>query len=448
MVEPGGGERLDLVVGPAALVSTAISVEADAVILEGRGGSRSLRRHGNEVERVLIRPRFERPAVFVPLDRPAGAAFALSHWVAADNAWRRSRNSLARSLVRFGALPEAGPVAVVGRRGRDSPYVLQAAMAQGGLPSADDAFLTLGQGDALSRNVFHVFGPTGRAPQWVVKFARVPGYATPFDREEVALGLVRDAGGATARHAPRLLGRFQVDGVSGSVETAAPGGRLRDVLRSRLSAGAKLALVDNVAGWLVEVGCSTAAPMQALSSERERLVKDVLPAWAANGVPKDLVARLPEVPAVLQHNDVGTWNVLVDRSDFTVVDWESARRHGLPLWDLVYFLTDALGVLSAAVTPLEQDDHARRLFLGELPYSQVLFRWLRIAVDELQLPPEAVGPIVTLGWLHHGLSHVSRGKALESKAPDHEAAWPAAERIAPFWLTVPGLGPSWERWRE
>jgi len=438
---------VDLAVAPAGLAHAAVATGARAVILEGRGGARSLQREGFAVERVLTRPELGRPDVLVPLDRPRVASFALAHWVSADSGRRRLRNRAAGVLVRHGQMPETGPVTAVGNRGAGLPFVLRTAVAQSALPVASDSFLTLGQGDALSRNVFHVFAASGPEPAWVVKFSRLPGYEAPFVRDELGLELAREAGGPAAQHAPRYLGRFQVEGLHASVETAAPGGRLRSLLQGRLSWTKKLERVDEVAGWLVDIGRSTAGAPESLQPERARLEREVLPEWLALGARTDLVSGLPPLPGVLQHNDVGTWNVLVDEAGFTVVDWESARRWGFPLWDLVYFLTDALGALSGASTPAEEDDHARRLFRGDASTSSVLFGWIRRAVEALELPGDVVGPVITLCWLHHGLSHLARGETLEREAPGHQAALPAAERIGPIWLSDPALGPTWEAWR-
>jgi len=43
---------------------------------------------------------------------------------------------------------------------------------------------------------------------------------------------------------------------------------------------------------------------------------------------------------VIEHRDFGPWNILVeDTGALTVLDWESSRVHGLPLLDLIYFVT-------------------------------------------------------------------------------------------------------------
>ena len=143
---------------------------------------------------------------------------------------------------------------------------------------------------------------------------------------------------------------------------------------------------------------------------------------------------------------LGCWNVVVGPSGFTSVDWESAREHGLPLWDLVYFLTDALATLAGAASPQAQDELSMELLRGDSCRSPFLFGWVERAVRDLQIPREAVGPLVTLGWLHHGLSHRTRATALR-RAGGGEPALPGpAGRLASIWLTDPALGVDWRAW--
>jgi hypothetical protein len=278
----------------------------------------------------------------------------------------------------------------------------------------------------------------------VIKFARVPGYAAPFERDERGLRLAEAAGPAVTAHAPRLLGRFEVDGLAASVEQAAPGRRLTALLQGPAPRPAKLRAIEAVAGWLVELGRATAAAGPDLEPERRRLEREVLPAWAAAGVPGDLVARVPAVPGVLQHNDVGCWNVIVDGERFVAVDWESARWPGLPLWDLLYFHVDALVHLDGRWPAGERQAHAARLLRGEAgDSSRVLMRWLDRATSTLEIPRRAIAPIATLGWLHHGLSPGARAAAVASLAPGRLSTGTYGEWMADVWLTTPGLGPEW-----
>jgi hypothetical protein len=169
----------------------------------------------------------------------------------------------------------------------------------------------------------------------------------------------------------------------------------------------------------------------------------VLPAWRRFGAPADLVERLPDVPAVLQHNDLGTWNIVTDGRAFMAIDWESARPAGMPLWDLCYFLADALPRLEGSA---DRDTYLNRtltLFAGHSAHSALLFRWIREAVRALQIPPAAVGPLVTLCWLHHGLSADARTRALGAS---RAAPLGHLGLMGPHWLVHPALGPSWSAW--
>jgi hypothetical protein len=450
-LELAGAELVDragapeLTVAPASLAAEAAATGAAAVLLEGRGASRTLARLGYAVRRLLPLPDLDRPDLLLPLDREAPARYALARWRPAEGALKQVRNRVVVEAVRRGALPDVRPLQIIGLRDEGPPFPLGAA-AELGVPSNGSWFLTLGQGDALTRAVFHVFVRGAEDPGWVVKVARVPGYSAPFERDERGIGLARAAGVRVAEHVPVLLGRLEAGGLQGSVETAAVGERLSTLLRRGGSRDAGLALVERIAGWLLAVARETASAPGALECERERLRDHVVAPWIDRGAPPELVERVPAVPGVLVHDDLGAWNVVGDERSFTVLDWESARRHGLPLWDLLYFLVDALAQLDGAWSDEERVRHALALLRGELVSSPLLFAWVRQAAEEARIPNEGVGPIATLCWLHHGLSHLSRREAAVGAGTVAGERIPPVERIAPTWLADPLLGPGWSRW--
>jgi hypothetical protein len=439
---------VDLVVAPASAASEALATGAAAVVLEGRGGRRRLMRAGRQARALLVRPRSDRPELLVPLDQRRAAAYAIAHWSAGYSRRKAARNRLARTLVSHALMPEVDPVVAVGHSAGPPvlPYIAQAAEPLG-VPADARWFMTCGHGDALSRNVLHLFRRDAEEPAWVLKFARLPGHDEQFRRDELGLGLAQGSGHVVAGRAPRLLGRFRVEGLEASLETAASGRSLRAALVAPGSARSKLSAIEEVAEWLLAVARETATRSDALRPELDRLLANVVPAWSEYGVTADLVRSLPALPAVLQHNDVGCWNVVLGRSGFTVVDWESAREHGLPLWDLVYFLTDALATLDRAATPHDQDEYSRRLLAGVSPRSSLLFRWVERAARDLDVPRASVGPIVTLGLLHHGLSHGARVEALSRVGGGDPGSPGPAGRLAPMWLRDPALGVEWKAWR-
>jgi Phosphotransferase enzyme family len=447
VINTRGSRVPDVAVAPARFAASALAAGAPQIILEGRNGARALSGAGLRPARYLPLPRIEAPSVILPLQRGSPVPrYVLRRWRPADGPLKHARDHAAAALIRAGAFPPLRPWQTIGARPADPPFLIQAASSLD-VPQESSWYMTPGQGDPLTRGLFHIFPPGETSPQWVLKFARVAGYPDPFDRDEHGLRLAVESGGIVATHAPRLLGRLEVDGLHASVETAALGEVLATFLRRRPTAPSSIEAVEAISAWILGVARETAAPPAALTDERRRLAEEIVPRWTSQGAQPDLVDRLPEVPAVLQHNDVGTWNVVVTNStDFVVIDWESARRHGLPLWDLLYFLTDALSALEGAITAEQRAAASIRLLRGDSPSSPILFKWVRNAVDEAGIPPDAVGAIATLGWLHHGLSHVPRGSAAERVEPGSAIVDPVS-LIAPAWLRDPALGSSWSRWR-
>lgn len=461
-LEGGDGDGHLAVAGVVDALA-AIATGADLVVVEGHGAGRRLRDHGFHVRRYLPLPAPDRLDLVLPLDQPLPTRYAIERWAIPDRRWKQVRNRVVGVLAHQRRLPEIRPTVAIGTRRTGAPFIVDAARPLG-LPEHVEWFMALGEGDELQRGVLVLFPKGERDPRWALKFARVRDYDAPFVRDEHGLGLVARAGGSVATSAPRLLGRTTCEGLHLSLETAAVGDRLTNVLKSPRSRAAKLAVVDRIASWVVDLGARTKRSPAELGAERARLADQVVPPWLSSGAPPDLVASMPQVPAVVAHNDLGAWNILVDGTRFTAVDWESARADCLPLWDLLYFLTDALAQVDGVSGKDARLDHAVRLHTGALPSSAVLFRWVRDGAAALDVPAEAVGTLAALCWLHHGLSHVARTDAVRRYAPPVAAAvekqsngdagvavpervplW--VERMASTWLEDPRLGLGWDRWR-
>lgn len=443
---PDGGPP-DLVVAPAPLAREALSTGADFVVIEGAKPDTRQLGADHRRRRFALLPEGARPDLLVPLGARAPARYALARLRPPATIRGRIRNAVAAEALARDAVPRGRGVRSVWMRSPGPPFALQEAVRFGVPPDAG-WFMTLGEGDPLTRVVLHLFAPESRTPGWVLKIARVADREAPFEADERALRMVEGLGGAAALHAPRLIARFHASGLPCSLETAIPGERLSTLLRRRGASATSRRLIETIAAWIVQVGRESAAAPAALADERRRLAEHVVPAWESHGVARSIVDDLPDIPAVLQHNDLGTWNVVADGTRFGAVDWESGRRHGLPLWDLLYFLASALALVDGATGLEDRADHAIRLLRGEAPSSSVLFEWIRRAAAELELPASAVGPVATLCWLHHGLSHQGRWEAAERAQPGSAGFIPPIERIAPRWLADPALGPGWSVWQQ
>lgn len=439
--EPAADGRPDLVVAGSAAASRAWSSSARAVLVEGARPTAV----GWDTRSFLPLPSLTDPAVIVPLDRPAVLRYVARTWAHPNSRVKLVRKRLAVALVGQAASLTRRPTLTVGLRssGVAQPFLVAGAAGLG-VPANADWHLVCGQGDELSRGAFVLFPSRARRPEWVLKFSRASGYTDPFERDERGLGLAASAGGSTAAHAPRLLGRAVVLDHHISLETAAPGGRVSALLRSAVSRRRKERIVDAVADWVLRVGRETGGGVGSAAAEVERLARDLVPSWHAYGVQPSLLDGLERLSGVLQHNDLGSWNIVADdRGRFTVLDWESARPSGLPLWDLLYFLADALTLLDGTAG---DPGGFTRLFRGEAPSSTRLFAWTRRAVESLAIPPSAVGAIATTCWLHHGLSRLARADALGRHVEQAAALGWRADSYANAWLSEPGLGPGWCAW--
>ena len=440
-----GGGRPDLVVSPARLVRQALQTEARSIIVEG---SRERAFRGTEygARRLILRPTRERPTLALPLDQRAPVSYALERWSVVDRRWKAARRHAAHALSSRGLFPSwASPVVTVASRAEGSPAVVAAARELD-VPGDARWFLTFGQGDALSRNAFQLFRAEASEPEWVLKFARVAGYSKRFDDDERGLALARGIGGVIAARVPRLVGRFEVGGLCASVETAAVGRRLRDILSTPGDREAKLALIERIADWILELGRATRSHPEALREERDRLRTEVVPPWSDHGISSDLVDLLPAIPAVAQHNDLGTWNVVANGGNFVVVDWENSREAALPLWDSLYFLGDAFVLLDGLRRADELPERMARLFAGDAPSSAALFSLTRRAVEAAAVPHDSVGPIATLSWLSHSHSIATHNLDLTARTAQPPRTH-GIEDVARAWLTHPALGPSWSLWR-
>ena len=440
------GRSADVTVATTRLAGAARRTNARSIIVEGAGERRL--RGGGYARRVLLRPSRERPTLALALDQPEAVSYALEHWSVIDRRWKLARAHAARALASRRLLPAwASPVVTIATNAPGPPALVATACALG-VPRDASWFLTFGQGDALSRNAFQVFRPGSPRPDWVLKFARVPGYATRFDDDERGLALAHSAGGDVAAHVPHLVGRFEVDGVHASLETAAPGRRLRDVLTTPGERAEKLGLIESIADWILELGRLTEDAPEALGPELERLRGEILPSWSDYGVGPDLLAGLPALHPVVQHNDLGPWNVVAHDGAFVVVDWENARRAALPLWDLFYFLGNALVLLDAPAAPEQVPERMASLFAGDAPSSGALFALVRGAVETSGVPAETVGPLATLCWLSHSLSVRGHNLDLAAFTPREAPRTHGFEGIARAWLEHPALGPTWRTWRD
>jgi hypothetical protein len=443
-VEVAAGSTAELAVASAEHLGDAVSSGAGTVIVDAsRTAARGLRRAGLRVQTLLPMPIRGSPALYLNLDQRAAARYGIASRGTTTGRWRIVRDRLAAAAAGSGVLARAMPAVAVGARTDGAPALLEAARELG-LPDGACWNMIVSPGSAMRRNAFLVFAPGSAEPDYALKFSRVPELTVQFEREERGVAVARAAGGSVASVAPKYMGRVEVQGHHAALETAARGVRLAALLRGPADVNAKLSAVEQMVGWLERVSQETASPPATLVPELERIRQDVLPDYTGRIVP-DLVDQVSLVPSVFCHHDPSEENIVLGPRGLTLLDWEWAQRHGLPLADLVYFGTGTLRILDGVTREEERVMHFVELMQGRAPSSQRMFGWVERLSRALQLEREAVGALVTLGVLEHG--HASRRERHRfEQGTGAELAPALAERAASAWLSEPGLGPAWDAW--
>jgi Phosphotransferase enzyme family len=440
-IELTNGQRPDLAVAGPEHTRDALSSGAQAVIVDASRSAAGQLRHARLwVSSLLPMPVHGTPVLYLNLGQRAAARYGITSRGTTTGRLRLARDRLAAAAAASGALGYAIPTVTVGTRSEAVPALLQAARELG-LPEGASWNMIVAPGSPIRRNAFLLFAPGSTEPDYALKFSRVPGVTIQFEREERGVEVARAAGSSIASVAPTYMGRVAVRGHNASLETAARGERLTSLLRGPADPAAKLRAVERVVDWLEQVARNSASPPETLAAERARITREVLPEYADRAT-RDLADQLPAVPAVFCHNDPSEENIVIARDGLTLLDWEWAQRHGLPLADLVYFAGGALRILDGA----GEDDrvgHFVRLMQGGAPSSRRMFGWIARVSRVLELPAAALGPLVTLSVLEHG--HASRRERHRFEEAGGAPLAPAlAERIADAWLTEPGLGPTWD----
>ncbi|HEY1689364.1 MAG TPA: hypothetical protein VGF95_10955 [Solirubrobacteraceae bacterium] len=419
-VELVGDGGCDLVVAAASEIDVAARSEAPMLLLEGNVSGGRLRRAGFSGERFLPVPSLDHPSLLLPLNRARGARYALTKLLAPPQRIKRLRNRMLALAIGCGVRPR-GTVTLASRAG--APPLLVAATSGFGMPEGLGWVLALGR--ATERGVFHLFEAGRSLPSWVLKFSRAQLSEVEAPSDARGLAAAAEVADVPGLHVPRLIGVAECGGRPFVVETAAIGAPLVNVLRNPRRHEQNTAQVDAVAGWLVELGSAS-----ILAAKAGQSPVDLEP--AARLAPEfgvdfaSLVAPLEHLPTMLEHGDVGLEHLIVDRGSFVLIDWERAQRHGLPLADLAFFLAQALPVMSGELDDARygRDRAFVRLFRGESPSSQTLFRWLAAAREAWALDADAIAPLLSVIWLRLAQVDIRR-------------------HFAAAWFSEPGLGPGW-----
>ena len=399
-----GGEPVDLLVvgrrrlGRASLARLAPNgVVFDESPRQGRAGER-LRLHPARGEARLIVP-----------ERNAAAARRRLR-VHTDAAVRRRALNLVKRIASAGSRPAALRGAEPG-----PPRYVRALAAEAGLDLARHGWSLAAPGDYSSRKVtLSLFAPGGHAPAAVVKLTRSPGYNGRLVNEHRALRLLEELGIGADGSVPRALFFGTHAGLAVLGESAVAG----EPFRRRTSARPDCPLARAACEWLVELGARTASPgvpaeaagvLEGLLS-RFTEIYELAPAQRDFlAVQIQAVGASDALPLVFQHGDPGTWNLLAgDAGRVAFLDWEAAEPHGLPLWDLFYFMRSFGVTVARARGTRDALDAFEISYLADSELSRALRAAVGASCRRTGIALELVQPLFYTCWMHRALKEAGR----------------------------------------
>jgi aminoglycoside phosphotransferase (APT) family kinase protein len=117
----------------------------------------------------------------------------------------------------------------------------------------------------------------------------------------------------------------------------------------------------------------------------------------------DIVSTLEAMPLVCEHRDFSHWNIFVTPAgELHVLDWESSELQGLPVLDLLYFLTWLPLASHAGAWHPDLVRHCYRTLRDvSSPTGAVSQRCVSLYTSRTGVHPSNVRPLRLLAWMLH-----------------------------------------------
>lgn len=257
-----------------------------------------------------------------------------------------------------------------------------------------------------------LFDPSAGTPSFLVKLSADPRYADRLRNEADALEYLAGLGVHDGT-VPSLLfsGRHAGRGVVGESWI---GGK--PFTSAATADGPHLGVA---ASWLESLAVRTSE--QRPAAEVGEAVRDLFSRFRAiHTLAPEEVAFLDEqvseieshegqIPVVFQHGDPGIWNLLL-RPDGSVafLDWESAERHGMPLWDLVHLQWSFGAWASRRAGERRRLAASMRHIASHTELQSRFADQLATAADSIGLAPSLIGPLFYSAWMYRSLKEATR----------------------------------------
>ncbi|HEY3228585.1 MAG TPA: aminoglycoside phosphotransferase family protein, partial [Roseiflexaceae bacterium] len=268
---------------------------------------------------------------------------------------------------------------------------------------------------ASSHVVFLVLAEGKPDPVMVAKVPRLAGASASIEREVANLRAVQAARAGGFNSIPRVVTFEEYLGRPILIQTALVGRPMDRATVRRDVVGC----CDSITGWLVDVQQAVSAPAGAAADGFERLVERPL-RYFAEAFPLsaeeerlleqtwELVMPLRDMrlPLVFEHGDLCHPNIMILKDGQPgVVDWELAEPHGLPAFDLFFFLAYAAFAVHNARLSNDYLAAFHSAFFGHAAWARP---FVAAYAGRLQLPLHTLTPLFVLTWARYMTSLLMR----------------------------------------
>ncbi len=346
----------------------------------------SLERAGYTVHGIYaVSPTFKTAALYLPLDAP----HALEWYVRSSYAGSGIKQRLYEGLLagatglRSDRFAHFAPLIAVVATSQSSepagPAVLQCPEITSLLGNTSDSAIVpilLSHGD--DRVIVLTLPRLAGEPSLVIKVPRLDAFSGRNIQEQEVLSKVHTLVNSSQRGSiPHPLGVTEFGGTRASIENFIPGeSMLRSTNRWGVPLRHKLADLEGATDWICRFHKQTTDDVViwgrlAEAQFIEPLVSRFHQSFNITAQEQYLFTALCEqsnllsdrrIPIVWQHRDFNLWNVLRKGQTVAVIDWEGGQR-GLPLCDLLHFVTSWTAAVHRAGTLDERTRSFKRLFL-------------------------------------------------------------------------------------
>lgn len=265
--------------------------------------------------------------------------------------------------------------------------------------------------------VFMLFDRDSEQPEYIVKLPRHPSLNARLENQFRALNILHARGAGEQDVLPRVAFFGYHAGLAVLGETMLEGAPFLDQSIGTVECPAARAVVDR----LIELGrltrdtqVSTAAEVAAVLDKLLTRFSEIYQPTPSEyaflaGQIASIAACAEPFPAIFQHGDCGVWNIIITpKGQAALLDWEAAEPHGLPLWDLFYFLRSyCVGVVGLEATSGQLTGFVNQ-FLSEAALGSLVLDATRRYVQSLKLPQALVEPLFYTCWMHRALKEATR----------------------------------------